>query len=124
MNPPDKNGSPLVSMSLFRDAMRYWEVQRVSYNLVLIAIAVTWIVVTWPHFRPAFTLQSLFAVMVLAALANLCYCFAYLVEIFLHRTSYRDIWRRRRWGLWLTGTLFAAMLEYYWIADEIYQSVG
>lgn len=95
-----------------------------SYNLVLAAIAVAWLVLTWPHFRPAFTLQSLVAILVLAALANLCYCAAYVADLVMQRTSHRDTWRHCRWSLWLAGTLFAVVIEYYWIADEIYPSVG
>jgi hypothetical protein len=33
-------------------------------------------------------------------------------------------WRQRRWALWLFGTLFALVIAYYWIADEIYPFVS
>ena len=52
----------------------------------------------------------------LAALANVCYSAAYLVEIVL---SGSDGWRRRRWILWAAGTLFALLFAHYWIGDEI-----
>jgi hypothetical protein len=32
-------------------------------------------------------------------------------------------WRKYRWALLLTGTLFAMLVENYWIADEIYPFV-
>lgn len=60
---------------------------------------------------------------VLALLANVCYCAAYLVDIPTQYSSVGAIWRRRRWGLWLMGMLFAIVLENYWIADEIYPFV-
>jgi len=52
------------------------------------------------------------------------YCAAYLVDLPMQTSSYRDAWRRRRWTLWLIGTLFAAALTYYWIGDEIYPFVS
>ncbi len=56
---------------------------------------------------------------VLALLANVCYCTAYILDIaMLHSLS--SVWRRRRWILWLVGTLFAILVASYWIADEIY----
>jgi hypothetical protein len=61
---------------------------------------------------------------VLALLANACYCAAYFVDIPLQRSSLCLVWKRWRLALWLAGTLFALVLANYWIADEIYPSVG
>ena len=105
------------------DALRYWEPRRIAYNLLLTAVVLGWLIVTWPHFRAAFTLQALLLLIVLAVLANVCYCAAYLVDIPLQYSSFRTLWRRWRWALWVTGTLFAAILANYWIADEIYPYV-
>jgi hypothetical protein len=105
------------------DAMHFWEPRRLVYNFVLAAVAVVWVVATWPHFRAALTLQSLLLLAVLALLANVCYCAAYLVDIPMQRSSLSTVWRRQRWGLWLAGTLFAIVLANYWIADEIYPFV-
>jgi hypothetical protein len=105
------------------DALRYWERRRIIYNLLLTAVVVTWIVVTWPHFRSAFTWSSLFALAVLALLANLCYCAAYIVDLPLQFSSFRNLWWRWRWTLFLVGTLFAILFANYWIADEIYSFV-
>lgn len=105
---------------IFTDAIRYWERRRIIYNSLLIAVVLIWIVRTWPHFRPAFTWSSLAALLVLAALANVCYCAAYFTDVAMQLSSFRDVWRRRRWVLWLSGTLFAILLTNYWIADEIY----
>src|SRR5579859_2026580 len=105
---------------IFTDAIRYWERRRVIYNVLLIVVVLIWIVRTWPHFRPAFTWSSLAALLVLAALANVCYCAVYFTNVAMQLSSFRDVWRRRRWVLWLSGTLFAILLANYWIADEIY----
>lgn len=121
---------PVVPSSLssapnpFRDnfvaAVRYWEPRRLAYNIVLSAVAFTWVLASWPHFRPALTVNSLPPLLVLGLLANLCYCATYLVDLPLQMSAFAARWKRSRWGLWLLGTLFAVLLEWYWIGDEIY----
>ncbi len=71
----------------------------------------------------ALTPHSLLLLAILTLLANVCYCAAYLVDIPMQRLSLRTVWRRRRWGLWLVGTLFAILLANYWIVEEIYPFV-
>jgi hypothetical protein len=48
------------------DAIRFWEPRRMVYKLVFVLFAAIWLMVTWPHFRPAFTQPSflLFGVLV------------------------------------------------------------
>src|ERR1700680_2524134 len=108
---------------LLDDAIRFWEPRRLIYNLVLAAVTVVWLVATWPHFRVALTLSSLLLFAILALLANVCYCAAYLVDLPMQLSSPSSVWRNRRWGLWLIGTLFAIVLANYWIVDEIYPFV-
>jgi hypothetical protein len=109
---------------LLADAIRFWEPRRLLYNFVLSAVVAIWLVVTWPHFRAAATLQSLALLGILAFVANLCYCAAYLVDIPMQHSSLNALWRRRRWVLWLMGMLFAILLANYWIVDEIYPYAG
>jgi hypothetical protein len=94
----------------------------VIYNLVLAAVVAFWVIFTWPHFRDAMNLTSLLLLVTLASLANVCYCAAYLVDITM-RASARHALNHQRWVLWLMGTLFAVVLENYWIVDEIYPFV-
>ena len=109
---------------LLSDAIRYWEPRRLGYNAFLTVIVVGWVAFTWPHFRAAFTWQSLLLLFVLAVLSNVCYCAAYVVDIPMQYSVYRDLWRSWRWGLWVVGALFAGAITYYWIADEVYSAVG
>ena len=115
--------SPNPFRACLTDALRYWELRRIVYNLGLIAITAAWFVATWPHFRVALTLSSLLILSVLALLANVCYCAAYLVDIPMQLSALNATWKQRRWLLWLIGTLFAFVLANYWIADEIYPYV-
>lgn len=124
-DPPAGASAPVLPSSaplrpILMDATRYWELRRIGYNLALTALAGAVVLRTWPHFRPAFTPASIPPLLVLAALANVCYCAAYIVEFLAHDLA---AWRRWRWSLWLAGTLLALLIEYYWIVDEIYPSV-
>lgn len=108
---------------ILSDAIGYWERRRVVYNLLLAAVVIIWIVATWPHFLAAFTWPSLLLLFILAMLANLCYCAAYIADVPMQFSSFQNLWRRRRWTLWLLGMLFATALANYWIADEVYPFV-
>lgn len=103
-----------------REALRYWELRRIPYNLALALVAVVIVLRTWPHFEPAIAPGSIPPLTALALLANLCYCAAYGVELVV-----RSIGEPRRWraGVWVTGTLLAMFIECYWILDEIYPDV-
>jgi hypothetical protein len=105
------------------DAVRFWEPRRILSNLVLAAVTATWIIATWPHFRPAFTLAGLLQLGVLGVIANVLYCAAYLVDVPLQHTPFTALWKRRRFILWIVGTLLAFLLTNYWIVDEIYPFV-
>ena len=102
------------------DAIGYWERRRILYNVILATVVALWFMVTWPHFKPALTLQTLVFFFVLAVLANICYCAAYLADVPLQFSLFRAVWRRWRWGLWTVGVIFAVVIANYWIADEIY----
>ena len=106
-----------------KEAVRFWEPRRISYNLALAVVVLAWFAFTWPHFRPALQWQSLLLMLVLAAMANACYCTAYLVDLILQFSRFREVWRQHRGWLWVAGTLLGVLLACYWIADEIYPEV-
>ena len=123
MGSPVASPAPPPFAEVLGDALGYWEPRRIGYNVILAVIVVGWVMLTWPHFRGAFTWNSLLALFVLAVLANVCYCAAYVVDVPLQYSAFRDRWRRRRWMLWTLGALLAAAITYYWVADEIYPAV-
>ena len=106
----------------FVEAARFWERKRLYYNFILTAVVVGWVVLTWPHFRPALTLESLGIMTVLALLANVCYSAAYLVDLVLQGSGGENL-AAQRWVLWFMGTALAFVFANYWIADEIYPDV-
>jgi hypothetical protein len=105
---------------LWSDAIRFWELRRLIYNLILTAVVLVWLMATWPHFRPAFTWLNLLRLVILGLIANVFYCSAYFVDVPLLHSSLGPQWRSRRWVLWVAGMLLAFLLTNYWIADEIY----
>jgi len=121
MNPIQPHSS---SAETIKDALKFWELGRLGYNAVLALVTVTWVVRTWPHFEPAFTVRGGLMLLVLAGIANVLYCAAYPVDLLLQYSELRPLWRQWRWLLWVSGTLFALLLTCYWIADEIYPNVA
>ncbi len=106
--------------AIWADSVRYWERGRIIYNIILAAIIVGWVVLTWPHFNVPLTFEAPVFLVFLFVMANLCYTAVYLVDLPLHESVLRTRWR---WILWLAGMLFAVLVVNYWIADEIYPYV-
>jgi len=50
----------------------------------------------------------------LAVLANIVYCAAYVADIPVQMTGYREHWRTLRWGLFVVGVAFAGILTRFW----------
>jgi len=121
---PTQSQSPSGPLRGFlADAIRFWEARRLVYNLILAIVVVVWIAASWPHFRPMFTPHGLLLLVILALLANACYCAAYILDIPMQSLFVGDSLRYWRWCLWVIGTLLAVVLANYWIVDEIYPFV-
>ncbi|MGH9730927.1 MAG: hypothetical protein ACRD4A_04450 [Candidatus Acidiferrales bacterium] len=101
------------------DAIRFWELRRIPYNLVLVVVVVAWIAATRSHLHEAMLWPALLALFVMAALANVLYSAAYCLDVFIQFSSFRDSWRRRRWMLWFAGMLLAVALANVWIISQI-----
>lgn len=101
------------------DAIHYWEPRRIVYNLALAAVVLVFAVTFWTQIRDRISFELLLALVVLAVLANVCYCAAYIVDIPLQLSSHFMLWKRWRWLLWVFGVLFGAALAWYWTGDEI-----
>jgi hypothetical protein len=107
-----------------RNAASFWEPRRLIYNALLTTTALFWLIKDWTHFRPALSWYFLGVITVLALLANLCYCAAYLADLVIQNVLLNSKWNRTRWAIFTLGTLFAMLFESYWINDEIYPYVS
>lgn len=88
------------------DALRFWELARLPYNLILLAIVAgaMWLgeqdLRAWAGLAPTF--------LVLAVAANLVYCAAYPVDLLVQASDFRTQWRALRWLAWGAGMALAA----------------
>ncbi len=104
----------------FRDnltnAIRYWELKRViqpragchCYRAVLFAMA---------GLEGVLQFDPILGLTILALLANIAYCAAYIVDMVAQFSGHKEIWRQYRWVLFLIGIVFAAMLTYLFSRD-------
>src|SRR5438874_11297269 len=92
------------------DAIRFWEPRRVLYNLVLATIVGIYFGITYPISRTMLTLDFCLGLFLLAVVANVAYCAAYIVDIFAQASGFREPWRRYRKILFVIGTLFATII--------------
>jgi hypothetical protein len=92
------------------DAIRYWEPRRLLYNAVLALIVGVYFCRALPESRAAVTVDGILGLFVLAVFANLCYCAAYIVDLFAQFSGFRSLWLRWRWLLLALGITFAGII--------------
>jgi len=98
---------------IITSALRYWEPRRLIYNAVLAAVAGAHWLDSQTDSEQNYTRGSLGLLFLLAAGANLCYCAAYPVDVFVQQSDFRGQWLRSRWVLFVLGTLVAAVLTHF-----------
>ena len=94
-------------------ALRYWEPRRILYNLALTCVVLAHFITAWPASRAFVTWNVFFLLIILAVLANVCYCAAYVVDIFVQYSAIRAVWPRWRWMLLLVGMVFGAVIAHF-----------
>jgi hypothetical protein len=98
---------------LASDALRYWEPRRALYNAALLAVVCAHFWAGWPATKALLTRDEMFLFFGLAVLANIAYCTAYAVDLFVQFSGSRATWARWRWSVLLVGTAFAAVLAHF-----------
>ena len=96
------------------NAIRYWEPRRILYNLLLAAIVIAHFVANLPFSKTTLQLDSLLLLFLLAVLANVAYCAAYLPDVFAQMSGLRETWLRYRWIVLVVGLAFAGVLTHFW----------
>jgi Mn2+/Fe2+ NRAMP family transporter len=92
------------------NALAYWEKRRLLYNAVLVGIALLMFLVGQSETRSLLSVSGAVVFLMLAVAANLLYTVAYLPDIALQLSAYRESWLRWRKGLFWFGLVFAALL--------------
>ncbi|MHB8526507.1 MAG: hypothetical protein ACYDD2_10180 [Candidatus Acidiferrales bacterium] len=120
MNTPEPTQYPQSAelRGILDDAIRYWELRRIPYNVMLVAVVILWLAAHRAHLHEALVGPAILVLFVMAALANVLYSVAYCLDVFVQFSSFRDLWRRRRWILWLAGTALAVVLANVWIISR------
>ena len=108
------NGARPTFGALAGNALRYWEPRRVLYNAALLAVVLFHVWSGWPASKSHLTTDALIFFFVLAVLANIAYCAAYAVDLFVQFSGARDSWPRWRWSVLAVGIAFGAALTHFW----------
>ena len=107
-----------MDTSLFREsltnALRYWEKMRVVYNVILVLVVAGCF--AWNHSALGSKLSvNLFMSMIFCGiLLNVLYCSAYIVDVLVQMSEFRERWSNLRWVLFSIGATFAAILTRFW----------
>lgn len=80
------------------------------YNMVLVGVVAVYFALGWPVSKHALTIDSILVLFLLAVVANVAYCAAYVVDVFAQMSSFRELWFSARWIVFVTGVAFAAVL--------------
>jgi hypothetical protein len=99
------------------NAVRFWERMRLVYNGVLIIIVITIFGLNYPPSWRALSEQkttALFIFFILAVVANVLYSVAYVPDVFLQMSGYRETWLKYRWILFTVGVLTAGIFAQFW----------
>lgn len=94
------------------DAAKLWEPGRVLYNVVLTTIVLIYFAVGYPTSRRSLSLDFCLALFLLAVVANVAYCTAYIVDLFVQSPGFRGLWQRYRWLLFAIGTTCGAVITH------------
>jgi hypothetical protein len=92
------------------DAMRYWEIRRIAYNVALAVVVVAVFAFHWPLSSAAISSNLVQGIFILAVLANVAYCAAYLIDVPAQMSGFSASWKRYRWILFAIGVIFAGII--------------
>lgn len=110
------SGEAVTFRDALTDAIRYWEPRRVAYNLVLAAVVAVHAAIAWLGVdpMPAIASDAVLSVFLLAVLANVAYCAAYIPDVPAQLSGYRSEWLRLRFVVFCVGVAFAAILAHFY----------
>jgi hypothetical protein len=110
---PPASGFAARLASYVANALRFWERRRIFYNLILALVVIGNVVFAWPGWREVLSVNLCLGLFVLAVLANVAYCAAYLPDIFVQFSGLDAALRWTRTILFVIGTAFAAIVAHF-----------
>jgi hypothetical protein len=103
------------------EALKYWEPMRIVYNAVLAIEVVGYYFIFLPASKTHVTRETVLFVFVLAVGANIVYCAAYPVDLFVQVSALRHKWRTYRYLLFALGLALAATFT-RWFAFALFST--
>jgi hypothetical protein len=104
------------------EAIRYWEPCRLVYNAILLLVVAAIFALNLPGSLARLNVGLALFLFVLAVLANVAYCTAYVVDVVAQLSAFRSTWLRYRWALFLVGVAFAGALAYFFSTGVFFAS--
>jgi hypothetical protein len=95
------------------NGLRYWEPRRFIYNAVLALVVAAHMFLAGPGSRDKLSIDLALGIFLLAVLANVCYCAAYVPDVFVQFSGLHQAWRTGRVVVLLVGTAFAATITHF-----------
>ena len=108
--------SEMTIRDALTDAIRYWELRRIAYNAILLAVVAVVFVLQWPDSRSSLSADVAQTLFILAVLANVAYCTAYAVDVVAQYSAFVATWKRYRWVLFAVGVVFASIIARFFAA--------
>ena len=113
LSPPPASGIAARFAGYVAKALRFWERRRLVYNAILALVVIGNFVFAWPASRLSLSVNLFLGLFVLAVLANVAYCAAYLPDIFVQFSGLDAAVRGTRTVLFVIGTAFAAIVTHF-----------
>ena len=101
------------------NGLRYWEPRRLIFNIVLGLVVVGDFVAARPQSSVKLTFDTILSLFLLAVLANVCYCAAYIVDLFVQFSGLHAAWAKGRIVVLIVGTTFAAAIAHF-VANSVF----
>lgn len=81
-----------------------------AYNAILALIVIAYFWMALPSSKQSVNADFVLGLFLLAVIANVAYCTAYLADIFAQMSDFRDSWQRMRWIVFAVETPFAGII--------------
>ena len=114
----------MAMREVLASAMKWWEPRRLIYNTALAALVLVRFYQAYPLSKRALEPDTLLFLLGLAIAANICYCAAYVPDLYVQLAGHDRALGMVRWVIFAIGTAFALILTYFWsralIANAIF----
>ena len=105
--------------SIITDSIKFWEIGRLIYNVILAFIVLGLFITGITQGKKIDYFDMSLGLFVLAIVANILYCIAYFIDIFVQLSAFQEYWRKYRWCLLVLGILLASLFTWL-VSSEMF----